>query len=111
MGTISLRATVHFVLNVEWPMGNLTSTIDHWHYLYYSKVRSNPNPLSSCTNTLNDSGTPGLGIFSPFTIASYVLALPMISSDLSVNNSCNMLEAPYASSAHTSISPKRCPPN
>ena len=39
------------------------------HYVTQT-ARSNPNPLNSCTNTLNDSGTPGLGILSPFTIAS-----------------------------------------
>ena len=36
----------------------------------YSKLISNPNPLSSCTSTLNDSGTPGRGMLSPFTMAS-----------------------------------------
>src|SRR3989337_3924536 len=74
---------------------------------FYSNFKSSPNPLNSCTNTLNDSGTPGLGILSPFTIASYVFARPMMSSDFNVSNSCRMLDAPYASSAHTSISPKR----
>ena len=75
--------------------------------VFYSNFKSSPNPLNSCTNTLNDSGTPALGTLSPFTIDSYVLARPMISSDLSVNNSCKIFDAPYASSAHTSISPKR----
>src|SRR4051812_23294297 len=34
----------------------------------YSNFRSSPRPLNSCTSTLNDSGIPGLGMFSPFTI-------------------------------------------
>ena len=34
---------------------------------YSSNVTSNPRPLSSCINTLNDSGNPGSGIASPFT--------------------------------------------
>src|SRR6267142_595947 len=36
---------------------------------------------------------------------------PSTSSDFTVSISCNVYAAPYASSAHTSISPKRCPPN
>jgi hypothetical protein len=38
------------------------------------KLKMINEPLNSCTNTLNDSGIPALGILSPFTIASYVLA-------------------------------------
>ena len=71
----------------------------------------NPNPLNSCNNTLNDSGIPGCGMASPLTIASYVFALPITSSDLTVRISWRILAAPYASNAHTSISPKRWPPN
>ena len=44
---------------------------------------------------------------SPFTIASYVFARPITSSDFTVRISRKMLAAPKASSAHTSISPKR----
>jgi len=62
---------------------------------------SRPRPFNSCINTLNDSGKPGSGSVSPFTIASYVLALPTTSSDLTVKISCSVLEAPYASSAQT----------
>src|SRR5438445_470093 len=36
---------------------------------------------------------------------------PSTSSDLTVSISCSVCAAPYASSAHTSISPKRWPPN
>ncbi len=62
-------------------------------------------------STLNDSGTPGSITFSPLTIASYVLTRPTTSSDLTVKSSCSVYAAPYASSAQTSISPKRWPPN
>lgn len=44
-----------------------------WDFLiwnFYSKLISRPNPLSSCTSTLNDSGTPARGMLSPFTMAS-----------------------------------------
>lgn len=37
---------------------------------YYSKLTLSPSPLSSCSNTLRDSGIPGCGIGSPLTIAS-----------------------------------------
>ena len=43
-----------------------------------------PKPLNSCNNTLNDSGMPGVGKFSPLTIASYAFALPTTSSDFIV---------------------------
>ena len=36
----------------------------------YSKLILKPKPRSSCNNTLSDSGIPGAGIGSPFTIAS-----------------------------------------
>src|SRR3979411_1093338 len=70
-----------------------------------------PSDWSSLMSTLNDSGTPGGWMSSPFTIASYVWTRPMTSSDLTVRSSCRMEPAPYASSAQTSISPNRCPPN
>ena len=76
-----------------------------------NSLTSNPNACNSFTSTLKLSGTPGSGIFSPLTIASYVFTLPTTSSDLTVNISCSVYAAPYASSAQTSISPKRCPPN
>ena len=54
----------------------------------YFIVISSASPLSSCINTLNDSGIPGVCILSPLTIASYAFALPIISSDLIVRISC-----------------------
>ena len=37
----------------------------------YKRIRYlKPRPLSSCNNTFRDSGIPGVGIGSPFTIAS-----------------------------------------
>ena len=39
-----------------------------------------PRPRSSWSNTLSDSGIPGVGIGSPFTIASYALLRPTTSS-------------------------------
>ena len=72
---------------------------------------SSPKLCNSFIKTLKLSGTPGSGIFSPLTIASYVFTLPTTSSDFTVNISCNVCAAPYASSAQTYISPKRCPPN
>ena len=45
-----------------------------FYIIYYKNYSSNliskPNPLSSCINTLNDSGNPGFGIESPLTIDS-----------------------------------------
>ena len=38
--------------------------------IYSSKRMSRPRPFSSCINTLNDSGKPGSGMVSPFTMAS-----------------------------------------
>src|SRR5436305_962596 len=82
---------------------------------------SRPSSESTCTSsasdcisfssTLNDSGIDGSAMFSPLTIASYAFTRPTVSSDLIVSISCNVYAAPYASSAHTSISPKRWPPN
>src|SRR5690606_34860331 len=74
-------------------------------------VTDSPRACSSFTSTLNDSGIPGSGRFSPLTIASYTRLRPFTSSDLTVSISCSTCAAPYASSAHTSISPKRWPPN
>ena len=48
--------------------------------------------------------------FQPLTIEFKVSFRPFISSDLIVNNSCNVYAAPKASRAQTSISPRRCPP-
>ncbi|CFS67416.1 Uncharacterised protein [Mycobacterium tuberculosis] len=42
------------------------------------------------SSTLNDSGMPGSGMFSPLTIASYTLTRPTVSSDLMVNSSCRV---------------------
>src|SRR6185503_1199967 len=66
---------------------------------------------SSLRSTLNDSGKPDSSTCSPLTIASYMRVRPMTSSDFTVRNSCRPYAAPYASIAHTSISPNRCPPN
>ena len=62
--------------------------------IYSSRRMSSPSPLSSCINTLNDSGKPGSGIGSPFTMLSYVLALPITSSDFTVSISLRVAEAP-----------------
>ena len=64
------------------------------NYYYSSNLTSKPNPFNSCINTLKDSGNPGSGIGSPLTIASYVLALPITSSDFTVKISLNVAEAP-----------------
>src|SRR5882724_8005886 len=75
------------------------------------RVTFNPRAWSSFTNTLKDSGMPGFGRFCPFTMASYTRLRPFTSSDLTVRISCSVCAAPYASSAQTSISPNRWPPN
>src|SRR5438034_1223267 len=75
------------------------------------RVTFNPRAWSSFTNTLKDSGMPGFGRFCPFTMASYTRLRPFTSSDLTVRISCSVCAAPYASNAHTSISPNRWPPN
>src|SRR5664280_1083494 len=72
---------------------------------------SSPRLWSSRTSTLNDSGRPGCSGTLPLTIASYTRERPSTSSDLTVNSSCSVYAAPYASSAQTSISPNRWPPN
>ena len=72
---------------------------------------SSASDCISFSSTLNDSGIDGSAMFSPLTIASYALTRPIVSSDLIVSISCSVYAAPYASSAHTSISPKRWPPN
>ena len=56
--------------------------------------KSKAKLCSSLVKTLNDSGIPGFGILSPLTIASYVFKRPTISSDLTVNISCSMYDAP-----------------
>ena len=43
----------------------------------------------SLTRTLNDSGMPGSGMFSPLTMASYAFTRPRMSSDLIVRISCS----------------------
>src|SRR6202140_1398567 len=70
-----------------------------------------PSERISWTSTLNDSGIPASKVSSPRTIASYTLVRPATSSDFTVSISWSVYAAPYASSAHTSISPKRWPPN
>ena len=50
-------------------------------------------------------------MFSDLTIASYAFTRPTVSSDFTVSISWRVYAAPYASSAQTSISPKRWPPN
>ena len=55
---------------------------------------SNPRPFNSCFNTLKDSGSPGSGIGSPLTMASYVFALPITSSDFTVKLSHRVEDAP-----------------
>ena len=42
----------------------------------------------SFISTLKLSGTPGSGMLSPLTIASYTLTRPSTSSDLMVSSSC-----------------------
>ena len=71
---------------------------------------ANPKLWSSFNKTWNDSGIPGRSISSPLTIASYVFILPTTSSDFTVNISCKLYAALYASKAQTSISPNRWPP-
>src|SRR2546421_7383489 len=89
------------------------SEIDHYSSTssVVPSVTFNPSACSSFTSTLKDSGIPGFGRFCPFTIASYTRLRPFTSSDLTVRISCSVCAAPYASSAHTSISPKPWPPN
>ena len=72
---------------------------------------SSASDCISLSSTLNDSGIDGSAMFSPLTIASYAFTRPTVSSDLIVSISWSVYAAPYASSAHTSISPKRWPPN
>ena len=48
----------------------------------------------SLMSTLNDSGIPGSGMFSPLTIASYTLTRPSTSSDLIVRSSWRAYAAP-----------------
>src|SRR5699024_11209236 len=76
-----------------------------------STFASKPRLCNSLIRTLNDSGTPASGTLSPLTIDSYVFTRPTTSSDFTVRISWSVYAAPYASSAQTSISPKRCPPN
>src|SRR4029078_7153556 len=70
-------------------------------------LTSSASDCISFSSTLNDSGIEGSAMFSPFTIASYALTRPTVSSDLIVSISCSVNAAPKASRAHTSISPKR----
>src|SRR5207249_10475047 len=78
---------------------------------YLSRSMSMPSERISLTSTLNDSGIPASILWSPLTMFSYTLVRPVMSSDLTVSISCSVYAAPYASSAQTSISPKRWPPN
>ena len=70
-----------------------------------------PRARISLIKTLNDSGVPDWNTSSPLIIVSYTFVLPATSSDLTVKISCQVYAAPYASSAHTSISPNLWPPN
>src|SRR5690606_3318585 len=70
-----------------------------------------PRERISLTSTLKDSGMPAFISWLPSTIALYISVRPCVSSDLTVSISCRVYAAPYASSAQTSISPKRWPPN
>src|SRR5205085_4071530 len=70
-----------------------------------------PSERISLTSTLNDSGMPASKVSSPRTIASYTLVRPATSSDFTVSISWSVYAAPLASSAHTSIAPKRWPPH
>src|SRR5205807_4497470 len=89
------------------------SEVDHYSSTssVVPSVTFNPRACSSFTNTLKDSGMPGFGRFCPLTIASYTRPRPFTSSVLTVRISCIVCAAPYASNAHTSISPNRWPPN
>src|SRR3989338_2470821 len=84
---------------VAWPGFSLRSSM------------SRHSPLSSRISTLKDSGILILRIGSPLIMDSYAFERPGTSSDLIVRISWSVCAAPYASSAHTSISPKRWPPN
>ena len=48
----------------------------------------------SFISTLKLSGTPGSGMLSPLTIASYTFTRPSTSSDLMVSSSCRQYAAP-----------------
>ena len=72
---------------------------------------SSASDCISFSSTLKLSGIDGSAMFSPLTIASYAFTRPIVSSDLIVSISWSVYAAPYASSAQTSISPKRWPPN
>jgi len=59
--------------SLEWDSrfrGNCFLEIPVFAGIYSSNLMSSPRPFNSCINTLNDSGSPGSGIVSPFTIAS-----------------------------------------
>src|SRR5208282_6875734 len=57
-------------------------------FFFFSKSStSRPRLWSSFINTWKDSGTPGSSVASPLTMASYILALPVTSSLLTVRNS------------------------
>ena len=85
-------------ISISWPSSFITRTFRQ-------------SACISLMSTLKLSGMPGSGMFSPLTIASYTFTRPSTSSDLMVRISCSAYAAPYASSAHTSISPNRWPPN
>ena len=104
-------------LLLAWPESPISSLDSRVSFrlislLSPSKIlMSSAKDCSSLIKTRNASGAPGLGMFLPLTIASYVLTLPAISSDLTVSISWSVYAAPYASRAQTSISPNLCPPN
>ena len=66
---------------------------------------------STYEESLKDSGVPGSIWCLPPTMFLYIEVRPFTSSDFTVSISCKVYAAPYACNAHTSISPKRWPPN
>src|SRR6185503_6567457 len=90
---------------------NLLEQLEQRFHQYLSRSISIPSERISFTSTLKDSGIPASILWSPLTMFSYTLVRPLMSSDLTVSISCSVYAAPYASSAQTSISPKRWPPN
>ncbi|OQB42674.1 MAG: hypothetical protein BWY04_00112 [candidate division CPR1 bacterium ADurb.Bin160] len=66
------------------------------------------NHLNKYVTKLKDSGNPHMFSFCPFIIDSYILFLHITSSDFTVNISCKVYTAEYASNARTSISPNLC---
>src|SRR5271157_6091429 len=59
-------------------------------FFFSRSSTSSPRLWSSFINTWKDSGIPGSRIGSPFTIASYMRDLPLMSSLFTVRNSCSV---------------------